>query len=320
VVFAPDHRLVDEHGKPTTWDEPPCTEIVMLPWPTYPTLLDASHAYVNEHAGPRGVDLCRVGLALKDWMIALDPQRDISTLTRADGRAVVQHILSRGVKPATARRNMAIGIAALNHAKREERIKTVPKFQMPDQSPSRIRWLTREEHRALMQAPKPARIRMFWLLAFATGARSRAIEELQWSRVDFRERTIDFRVPNVVYRNKRRAVVPISNSLLPRLESAYARRKDDYVIGLGDYGAVSCTYKGCKEDLAQIGITEEGVARHVARHTVASWMLQGDPERGIAPASIYEVAQVLGDQVSMVERVYGHMQPKHLLRAVAVLP
>lgn len=216
------------------------------PWPTHYTLERAFRDYCLEHAKPRGVCLNRVGIAARDWMVALDPQKDISTegkLKREHGRFVVDHILSRGVKPASARRNMAIGIAALNHARKEERIKTVPKFQMPDSSPPRIRWLTREEYRALMLAPKPARIRMFWLLAFATGARSRAIEECQWSQVSFRDRTIDFRRPGVVYRNKRRAVVPISDSLLPRLEGAFARRKDDYVIGLGDRGKCSCTWE-----------------------------------------------------------------------------
>lgn len=322
VVFAADHPLVDQFGEPTTWDEPSC-ELVPAAWPTHYTLERAFRDYAREHAKPRGVCLNRVGIAARDWLVALGPQMDISTegkLRREHGRMVVEHILSRGVKPASARRNMAIGIAALNHARKEERIKTVPKFQMPDQSSPRIRWLTREEHKALMRAPKPPRIYRFWLLAFATGARSRAIEELVWERVNFRERTIDYRVPGVTYRNKRRAVVPISDSLLPRLESAYARRKDDYVIGLGERGACSCTYLACKADLAQIGITEEGVARHVARHTVASWMLQGDPERGIPPASIYDVAQLLGDKVSMVEAVYGHIAPKHLLRATAVLP
>lgn len=298
-------------------------DFIQAPWPTHYTLERSLKDYAREHAQPRGVCLNRVGIAARDWMTALCPQMDISTegkLRREHGRTVVDYMLSRKMKPASARRNMAIGIAALNHAKKEERIKTVPKFQMPDQSSPRIRWLTREEHRALMEAPKPERIRKFWTVAFATGARSRAIEELRWSQVNMRERTIDFRVPGVVYRNKRRAVVPISDSLGQHLERFYATRESDFVIGLGERGKCSCTYIPCKEDLAQIGITEYGVARHVARHTVASWLLQGDPERGIPPASIYDVAQLLGDKVSMIERTYAHVMPQQLLRATAVLP
>jgi hypothetical protein len=148
-----------------------------------------------------------------------------------------------------------------------------------------------------MLLPKPRRQHLFWLIAFATGARSEAIIEATWDRVDWNRRTIDFRVPGAVYRNKRRVVAPISDALYPRLEAAYARRTDDYVIGLGERGKPSCTWRGCKENLKAIGIDERGVCRHVARHTVASWLLQGDPERGIAPASVYDVAKLLGDTV-----------------------
>lgn len=293
------------------------------PWPQdrgVITLSQAFRDYIAEHVSNRGGDVGRTCLGVRSWLYALDPMRDAATMTRADGRAVVQYDIGRGCAPATARRNMAMGIAALNHARREERIKSVPKFQMPEQSHARVRWLTRPEHRQLILVPKPKRRQLFWLVAFATGARSEAIIEATWDRVDFAQRTIDFRVPGVVYRNKRRVVAPISDSLLPRLESAYARRTDNYVIGLGERGKPSCTWKGCKEDLKAIGIEERGVCRHVARHTVASWLLQGDPERGIKPEDIYYVAKLLGDTVAMVEKVYGHIQPEHLLRCANALP
>jgi integrase len=49
---------------------------------------------------------------------------------------------------------------------------------------------------------------LFWLLAFGTGARTEAMLDLEWDRVDLVRRTIDYRVPGVVYKNKRRAVRP----------------------------------------------------------------------------------------------------------------
>jgi integrase len=64
---------------------------------------------------------------------------------------------------------------------------------------------------------------LFWLLAFGTGARTAAMLDLTWDRVDLIRRTIDYRVPGVVYKNKRRAVVP-STMRYSRLENAYARR------------------------------------------------------------------------------------------------
>jgi integrase len=157
--------------------------------------------------------------------------------------------------------------------------------------------------------------RMFWLLAFGTGARTAAMLELTWDRVDFAQRTIDYRVPGAVYKNKRRAVVPIHDKLLPRLQSAYELRDPacPFVVNKdGRQYSGGSLYHECKRDLAAIGIKERGVARHVARHTVASWILQDG-------GRLEDVAKLLGDTVAMVERVYGHMEPKHLMKAANLL-
>lgn len=68
------------------------------------------------------------------------------------------------------------------------------------------------------------------------------------------------------------------------------------------------------------GIDEMGVCRHVARHTVASWLLQGDEARGIPPAPVHLVAEILGDRVGMIEKVYSHVMPKHLMNVTRALP
>lgn len=273
------------------------------------TMWDVALDYIEEHCIGAGVDPQRAWGALEDWLYALGPDRDAATLARADGRLVVDRILARGCTSATARRIMTFGNAALNHARKEERLTKVPHFQMPARSESRVRWLSREEHRLLMQRPMPPRLYRFFLLAFGTGARSEAIEELTWDQVDLAQRTINYAKEGVVYKNKRRALVPISDDLYPRIVRMHERRTDDYVIGLGPRGACSTTYHQAKAALKAVGIDEEGVARHVARHTFASWLLQNG-------VSIYEVAKLIGDTVAMVERVYGHLQPKHLLGAI----
>ena len=275
------------------------------------TMYQCALDYLQEHCTKSGVDLQRAWGALEDWIAALGHDRDVSTLKRADGRLVVERVAARGCTSATAGRILTFGIAALNHARKEERIAKVPTFQKPARAEPRLRWLSREEHRRLMQSPMPPRLYRFFLLAFATGARSRAIEQLTWDRVDLAKRTIDYRLPNTNHKNKRRAVVPISDALLPRLEAMHARRTDNYVIGLGPRGRVSSTYHQARAALKRIGIDQRGVARHVARHTFASWLLQADP-----PASIHQVAQLMGDTVAMVERTYAHLLPSNLLAPI----
>lgn len=309
VAFPPGHRLVDQFGQPTTWEDRSC-EIVMAPWPTHPTLEVVIRKYAREHAKPEGVCLNRVGIAARDWFVALDPQMDVSEkkLKLDHGRVVVAHMLNRGLKPASARRNMSIGIAALNYCERNELITHVPKFYLPDSGSPRMRWLTTEEVTRLLQAPKPPRIQRFLILAFGTGCRSEAIEELTWDRVDFKSRTINFRVPGVVYKTKKRPIAPINDALLPRLQSMHARRTDNYVIGLGRTGKPSCTFVACKRALASIGIVEEGVCRHVARHTFCSWRVQ-------AGFSCEHIGALVGDDPAMIRAVYGHLSPHHLMAA-----
>lgn len=288
-------------------------DFVQAPWPEL-SLWDAFRAYDAEHCRPTGGDPGRCWIAFFAWIEALDPLRECKTLARADGRTIVAAELARGVKSATARKHLTMGLAALNHAKKEERLAIVPKFQMPAAASPRLRWLTRDEYRALMALPMPYYRRMFWLLAFNTGARTEAMLELDWSRVDLVHRTIDYRVPGVAYKNKRRAVVPINDALLPRLQSAFDRCGGTGLV-VNDNGkriSAGALYHQCKADLARIGINEPGVCRHVARHTVASWILQ-------AGGNCYDVAKLLGDTVHMVEIHYGHLEPKHLMAAANLL-
>ena len=60
------------------------------------------------------------------------------------------------------------------------------------------------------------------------------------------------------------------------------------------------------------GRAAEAVTYHSLRHTFASWLVQA----GVSPLV---VAQLLGDTLLMVERVYGHLAPRNYREAVAVL-
>lgn len=282
-----------------------CTELVGQQKP-YLMLGNAIQHYIHEHTIAEGRDPKRIITVAKHAFDIWFPETDVTKLDRAKTRHYISTRSTEGAKGSTIRRELALIQAALNHNEREERIpaKSAPKFVKPPPGTSRLRWLTREEHRALMLLPMSGRLRMFFLLAFGTGARSAAIEELSWDQVDFQSRLIHYAKRGVIYRNKRRAIVPISDALLPRLEAAYLRKRDEYVIGAG-----GCTYRHAKAALASIGITEVGVARHVARHTFASWLLQ-------AGVPIAYVAQLLGDKVSMVESVYAHLIPDNTRGAV----
>lgn len=276
------------------------------------SLHDCFQHYVDEKIAPNArrpkAACARVNQAARNIYATWGKERDPTTLRRSDSREYRRRRLAQGVCDATVRRELAICAAAVRHAVREERLEKAPQFEIPPGSAPRVRFLTREEKRQLMAAPMSARLRRFWRLAFGTGARAEAIEELTWSRVDMVNRLIDFRMPGVNHKNKRRVVVPISDELFRQLQVMHETREDDYVIGLGPRGRVTSTYHHAKALLRAIGIDEKGIARHVARHTFVSWRVQ-------AGVPIAHVAELIGDRPTMVEKVYGHLQPKHLVVA-----
>jgi integrase len=265
------------------------------------TLRAALEFYIEEHLVAQGRDPRRMEIVKKHAYRIWGEDTDVSDLDRAKTRHYIATRQAEGAKGATIRRELALVQAALNHNVKEERIAKAPKFVKPPPGEPRVRWLTRDEHRALMAQPMQYRIRMFLLLAFGTGARSKAIEELTWDRIDWTARTVDFRVPGVTYRNKRRVVAPIGDVLFRRLEAAYERpNRDEFVIGRG-----GCTYRKVKKVLAGVGIVEEGVCRHVARHTFCSWLVQ-------AGVGYPKIGRLVGDTAAMIERTYGHLSPEHV--------
>lgn len=265
------------------------------------TMLGNFTHYMQEHCIPRGVGVPRVAYTARNMVTFFPLDTEVEKMKRADFRLYEASRMAQGVTGSTVRREFAFVKASFNHNRKEERIATVPYIQSPPQGGPRTRFLTAEEVARVMRQYMPYRIRMFFRLAFLTAARAQAIEQLTWTRVDFVNGLIDFRVPGVDHKKKRRAIVPIPDELRPYLEAAYLRpNRDELVIGRG-----CCTYHPCKAVMIAAGINEVGVARHVARKTWASHALQhGHP--------IAKVAAFLADKATTVEKHYAFILPEHL--------
>lgn len=182
-----------------------------------------------------------------------------------------------------------------------------PRFRMPvPDSQPRNRWLTKDEARKLIAACTAHHIELFVRLALATGARSNAILELTWDRVDLDKGRINL---GESVGKKRRAIVPVNDQLKAALHDAANIRATDHVIEYHGKPVGSI-----KKSLARAGETA-GVGRigsHVLRHTAATWMVQdGIPYE--------QIARYLGATVAMVENTYGHHSPDYLARASKAL-
>lgn len=183
----------------------------------------------------------------------------------------------------------------------------VPHIEVPSQPAPRDRWLTRAEVDRLLEAAQASHVRLFIALAIHTAARSSALLELTWDRVDLDTGMIHLGDGRG---NKRRGVVPINAALRPYLEEAHKVATCPYVIEHGS-SRVGSVKKGFATAARRAGI--EGISAHILRHSAATWMAM----RGIR---IEEIARVLGhSNPSVTWKTYAKYSPDYLREAVAAL-
>jgi integrase len=223
-----------------------------------------------------------------------------------------------GVSDGTIRREASTLRAAFAWAVREDWLDKAPYVEMPPRPPPRERWLTRDEVDALVAAAAP-HVRRFVMLAYHTAARTGAILDLTWDRVDLKHSRIDYRRPGRAATNKRRAVVPLNQVVLAELRTA-RRAEVQEADQAGDAAPihvierhgrpVKSIKKGFAAACERAGI--EDCSPHTLRHTAATHMV-------MARVPLAEVARMLGDSEAMVERVYGKHSPDYLKRAADAL-
>jgi integrase len=209
----------------------------------------------------------------------------------------------------TIRREITVLRAALSWSERERWIAEKPYVEMPPKPPPRDRWLTRADVDSLIHAARSAHIRLFIVLAYHTAARTGAILDLTWDRVDMDRRLIAYAKPGRRETKKRRATVPINTAALAELQGSFSGATSDYVI---EYRGrkVESVHTGFRRACKEAGIAD--CSPHVLRHTAASHMV-------MAGVPLAEVARMLGDSEAMVERVYGKHSPDYLRRAADAL-
>lgn len=219
----------------------------------------------------------------------------------------------RPVKVATARRELVTLGAALQYAYKARKISKPVLVSLPDQPPSKDRFLTRREAAALLaaalgfRAGKPRttpsyHVARFILIALYTGTRHEAVLKLRWG-VNSAGGWFDL-ARGVVYRRgneervtrKRRTPAPISARLLPHLE----RWRRLTTIGPCEYdGRLTQRQKtGFARAVRNAGLGAD-VTPHVLKHTCVTWLLQ-------AGVSTWEVAGYVGTSEAVIRNTYGH--------------
>jgi integrase len=173
-----------------------------------------------EEVAPSTAAPWRIGCAID----ALTPVWEGRTVAEVTRQTCKRYVTVRNRSNGTARRELSVLRAAINHAHREGRLTRAVAVHLPESAPPRDRWLTRTEAARLLRAAlREPRVRLylplFILIGLYCGRRKEAILSLRWAQVDLDRGMIDFRTPDAPVTNK----LPIPRKLLPPLRRARLR-------------------------------------------------------------------------------------------------
>jgi integrase len=216
---------------------------------------------------------------------------------------------TQSVSPATAHYELGLVRQAMNWAMRKRLIDWAPHIFMPQKPPPRDKRLTKAQFREFLKGCASAHVQLFATLAICTGARSNAILDLTWDRVDFDNRLIDLRRMEIRQTNKGRAVVPMNDKAFEALQVAQKEALTPYVIEWAGekVGSVKKAFQRASE---RSGIE---CTPHMLRHSAATWMAEDS-------IPMAEIAQYLGHESTRVtEKVYARYSPTYLRRASEAL-
>lgn len=250
--------------------------------------------------------------------------KTLSQINRGLCRDYAEH---RG-SAAAARRDLEDLRAAINHFHAEGHVREIVKVPLPERSPARDRWLTRQEAAQLLRTAWRMRERQldaetgryvrrhvarFILVGLYAGRRAGAIVEAALQPEEGRG-FIDLKTgvfyPKQRLRKTKKRQPPI---ILPRRLLAHLRRwKKNGARYVVEWNGAPITRmaKAFRATVKAAGLGPD-VTPHILRHTAATWMMQ----RGADP---WAASGYLGMSLETLIQVYGHHHPDHQKSAWSV--
>ena len=240
---------------------------------------------------------------------ALAPFWGSRTCDAVKGSTCRAYAAQRAAATGTARRELGVLQAALNHAHAEGRLIYAPKVTLAEAGAPRDRWLTRAEAAALLWHAAP-HLRRFIVLALASGRRAAAILDLRlgpsldagW--IDTAG-IIHFEGARQRRTKKRRGSIQA-----PRVLAAHTRRWHGSHAILWRGKPVAEIDTALRAAARRAGL--EGVTPHVLKHTAVTWAFQ----RGM---TLEDAADWFATSPATLMKHYRAHSPHYQSRARAIM-
>lgn len=249
-------------------------------------------------------DFCRAGDAVYVHEVTLAAQERFVASRRFHRRTGAP--LSNG----TINRYLDVFRAACHDAWRRGELESFPYVRLLPKPAPRDRFFTEQDVHKLLSACREPHLFRFVMIALHTLQRPSAILQLRTSQVDLANNRIDFLPPGTHQSNKRRPIVPITQTLRPVLEAAVADSQSGYVVEyMGrPVGKLRTSFRAACQ---RAGIMPAGPG--ILRHTGATHL-------AAAGVPIREISGMLGHTTSAItEAVYAKRRPEFLAGAASAL-
>jgi integrase len=276
--------------------------------------------YYFEHVRPTAVDVRSIENSIKHLKGFFEnlPLKDVGIPDcRAYILARTRGEVGRPCAIPTASKELGTLRAATQHAFKWKRITLadMPMFEQPAYVPNANVWLLKPELQQLLDAAAqlkreiiPKRTWAFIQLCYYTASRRAAIETLTWDQVDLLRERISLAKEGEKKTKKRRPTIAIDPALLPVLHHLKQHQVNEFVLGSNKRMDQWFDRAAKAAGLMMLRRKEgRGAARltpHVLRHSRATHLLD-------AGKSAWAVANLLGDTIATVDRIYAHHCPTH---------
>lgn len=264
---------------------------------------DAGYRWLQESAHKRTYSDDIAKLA---WLQQFLRGRVLGEITREEIAAIGERKKSEA-SGATANRYLALVRAVLRKAWLEWHwLDRVPKVKLYREPKRRVRWITPEQARILLDE-LPEHQRDMTLFGLSTGLRQANVTQLEWQQVDLERGTC------WVAGEQAKAGEDLHVSLNDVALEVLRRQRGKHPVRVFTYRGRPVTQvntKAWRRALQRAGI--ENFRWHDLRHTWASWLVQhGTP--------LYDLQEMGGWKSAAMVRRYAHLAPAQMARHAAVV-
>lgn len=207
------------------------------------------------------------------------------------------------LSPATQNRYRTSIMRTLNLAKQAGWVDAIPYIAKNTEPKKRVRWITREEARRLLDCITLDWMKEVCYFALMTGARMTEILTMTWDKIDF-DRNIAIVTSDIAKSGRARPLL-LGKEAIELLRHRETKRVSEYVFHRGKGKLIS----EVDRDIFQRALNKAGIIDfrfHDLRHTWASWHVQnGTPLMVLKELGGWET-------IEMVQK-YAHLNAGHLL-------